>query len=114
MEDTENRIVIRGCKAHRALVRSIEHQIQKWIHPERGNFQVEIDREEDRPYFQCSIRVLIGNREWISREVGKTIQESLSQGLKHLRPTSLRSLFPRRTGVQAFRRGFSLMGEPKL
>lgn len=103
MEDNQNRIVIRGLKAHRSLVRSIECQVEKWIERERSllflskqsEYRVEVDKEDEHPFFHCSIRIRIGSREWRSREGGKTIQESVGQALRHLRSPSTLSILPR-------------------
>lgn len=103
MEDRKNGIVIRGIKAHRALVRSIECQIEKWIEreqdlqflPRHREYKVEVDREDEQPFFHCSIKIRIGSREWRSYEGGKTIQESVSQALRHLRNPSTLSFLLR-------------------
>lgn len=99
MNDSKNRITVRGLNPHRSLLRSIECQTEKWIarwqaqnakQVPAADYQIRVERAEVEPHarpaiFYCSLWVRIGTREWRALESGKTIQQAVDHALKRLR-----------------------------
>lgn len=87
-----------GYRPSKALARTMQKKIEKWVKIQKGlfllqedapyNYHLKLELEGDPEMYSCEMHIEIDSLVWERRDYGKSPQEALLHCLKHLKVPS--------------------------
>lgn len=98
--ENDNSISFTGVRVSRSNINIIKYHVEKWIQrqqtlmfrPKQTSYSVHVTKESD-VYYSCHIEIRIGARHWSGIGEGRSIQDSVLNSLRSLKPKELLGIY---------------------